>query len=91
MTCVNYITNKKRRQAAVEFLARPEDWLTPTLQNCPMGNRHTFRLPFCCGSNPLVGFKSWGMQHFNEKHRAKRCLSLNWRAQKDSNPQPSDP
>ena len=54
-------------------------------------NRHTSVCLFAAVPNPLVGFEPLGVQQFNEKHRARRCPSLNWRAQKDSNPQPSDP
>ena len=61
------------------------------LAKLPDGQPAYIRLPFCCGSNPLVGFKSWGLHGIKNTHGFNRGYLLFWRAQKDSNPQPSDP
>lgn len=45
-------------------------------------NRHTSVCLFAAVPNPLVGFEPLGVQQLNEKHRTRRCYSLNWRAQK---------
>ena len=81
---------KKTTLSVVLFLSwRAQKDCFATLQNLL---RQTGVIPpFCCGSNPHVSGSNPGACNNLKKTTLSVVLFLSWRAQKDSNPQPSDP